>query len=102
VTERNSPPVQCPDSAISLAGFQVSTYGRFWVSPEDNFRDYVKPIRRWYRKHETENPYKLIDVAPDGKRFVVLALPEAASAEKGSVHVMMLLNFFDELKRRIP
>src|ERR1700732_3360526 len=34
VTERNSPPVQCPDSAISLAGFQVSTYGRFWVSPE--------------------------------------------------------------------
>jgi hypothetical protein len=25
----------------------------------DNFRDYVKPIRRWYRKHETENPYKV-------------------------------------------
>jgi hypothetical protein len=24
-----------------------------------NFRDYVKPIRRWYRKHETENPYKV-------------------------------------------
>jgi hypothetical protein len=34
VTERNSPPVQCPDSAISLAGFQASTYGRFWVSAE--------------------------------------------------------------------
>jgi hypothetical protein len=25
----------------------------------DNFRDYVKPIRRWYRNHETENPYKV-------------------------------------------
>ncbi len=25
----------------------------------DNFRGYVKPIRRWYRKHETENPYKI-------------------------------------------
>jgi hypothetical protein len=25
----------------------------------DNFRRYVKPIRRWYRKHETENPYKI-------------------------------------------
>lgn len=25
----------------------------------DNFRDYVRPIRRWYRKHETENPYKV-------------------------------------------
>ena len=24
-----------------------------------NFRQYVKPIRRWYRKHETENPYKV-------------------------------------------
>jgi len=25
----------------------------------DYFRRYVKPIRRWYRKHETENPYKV-------------------------------------------
>jgi hypothetical protein len=25
----------------------------------DNFRQYVKPVRRWYRKHETENPYKV-------------------------------------------
>jgi hypothetical protein len=25
----------------------------------DNFRRYVKPIRRWYRKHDTENPYKV-------------------------------------------
>ncbi len=24
-----------------------------------NFQRYVKPIRRWYRKHETANPYKL-------------------------------------------
>jgi hypothetical protein len=24
-----------------------------------NFRQYVKPIQRWYRKHETENPYKI-------------------------------------------
>jgi hypothetical protein len=35
VTECNAPPVQCPDSAISLAGFQVSTHGRLWVSPEE-------------------------------------------------------------------
>jgi len=25
----------------------------------DNFRQYVKPIRRWYGKHETDNPYKV-------------------------------------------
>jgi hypothetical protein len=43
-----------------------------------------------------------LDLAPDGKRFAVLALPETAPGEKGSVHVTMLLNFFDELKRRIP
>ena len=43
-----------------------------------------------------------VALAPDGKRFAVLALPETAPGEKGSVHVTMLLNFFDELKRRIP
>ena len=25
----------------------------------DNFSRYVKPARRWYRKHETDNPYKV-------------------------------------------
>jgi Tol biopolymer transport system component len=43
-----------------------------------------------------------LDLAPDGKRFAVLAQPETTPGEKGSVHVTMLLNFFDELKRRIP
>jgi hypothetical protein len=43
-----------------------------------------------------------LDLARDGKRFAVLALPETAPGEKGSVHITMLLNFFDELKRRIP
>jgi serine/threonine-protein kinase len=43
-----------------------------------------------------------LDIAPDGKRFAVLALPETPAGEKVSVHVTFLLNFFDELKRRIP
>jgi Tol biopolymer transport system component len=43
-----------------------------------------------------------LDLAPDGKRFAVFALPEAVPGAKRSVHVTMLLNFFDELKRRIP
>jgi serine/threonine-protein kinase len=43
-----------------------------------------------------------LDLAPDGKRFAVLALPDTPPGEKGTVHVTMLLNFFDELKRRIP
>jgi dipeptidyl aminopeptidase/acylaminoacyl peptidase len=41
-----------------------------------------------------------LDLAPDGKRFAVLSLPDAGSA--GSVHVTMLLNYFDELRRKIP
>ena len=41
-------------------------------------------------------------LAPDGKRFAVFPMPESDRAEKGSVHVTFLLNFFDELRRRIP
>jgi serine/threonine-protein kinase len=43
-----------------------------------------------------------LDLAPDGKRFAVLAPPETPPGEKGTVHVTMLFNFFDELRRRIP
>jgi serine/threonine-protein kinase len=39
---------------------------------------------------------------PDGKRFAVFPMPEISNAEKSSVHVTMLLNFFDEVRRRIP
>jgi serine/threonine-protein kinase len=43
-----------------------------------------------------------LDLAPDDKRFVVFSLPESEPGAKGSVHVTVLLNFFDELKRRLP
>jgi serine/threonine-protein kinase len=43
-----------------------------------------------------------LDLAPDGKRFVVLTAPESEGDGKSAVHVTMLLNFLDELKRRIP
>jgi serine/threonine protein kinase len=42
------------------------------------------------------------DLAPDGKRFAVVLTPEANTAERGSAHVTFLLNFFDELRRRVP
>ena len=38
-----------------------------------------------------------LDIAPDGKRFAVLTAPDA-----GRLHVTMLFNYFDELKRMIP
>jgi Tol biopolymer transport system component/predicted Ser/Thr protein kinase len=43
-----------------------------------------------------------LDLAPDGKRFAVFPRPEATGEQKGSVHVTVLLNFFDELRRRAP
>jgi Tol biopolymer transport system component len=43
-----------------------------------------------------------LDLAPGGKRFAVLPRPEATGEQKGSVHVTVLLNFFDELRRRVP
>lgn len=43
-----------------------------------------------------------MDLAPDGKRFVVAPRTEATGGQKGSVHVTVLLNFFDELRRKMP
>jgi serine/threonine-protein kinase len=43
-----------------------------------------------------------LDLAPNGKRFAVPVLPEKARPASGSVHVTFLLNFFDELRRRVP
>ena len=43
-----------------------------------------------------------LDIAPDGQRFVVLAPPESRSEEPTTVHATILLNFFDELRRRLP
>jgi hypothetical protein len=42
-----------------------------------------------------------IDLAPDGKHFAIF--PQAQAEErKGNVHVTFLLNFFDEVRRRVP
>jgi Tol biopolymer transport system component/tRNA A-37 threonylcarbamoyl transferase component Bud32 len=42
------------------------------------------------------------DLAPDGKRVLVLTPVESAEASKQEHEVVMLLNFFDELRRRVP
>jgi len=44
-------------------GYDSRAFGRHISATRqqffDNFSRYVKPIRRWYRKHETDNPYKV-------------------------------------------
>ena len=44
----------------------------------------------------------LFDVAPDGRRVAVLAPVASADAPKQEHEVVLLLNFFDELRRRAP
>jgi serine/threonine-protein kinase len=46
---------------------------------------------------------KSLDLAPDGKRMVVLMpASEAKGAPEAQNHVVFLLNFFDELRRKVP
>ena len=42
------------------------------------------------------------DLAPDGKRVVVLTPVESAAAPQQEHEVVFLQNFFDELRRRVP
>ena len=42
------------------------------------------------------------DLAPDGKRVAVVTPAETPGAPKQDHEVVMLLNFFDELRRRVP
>ena len=50
----------------------------------------------------TYNALWNLDIAPDGRRFVVLVPPASRSEEPATVHATILLNFFDELRRRLP
>jgi serine/threonine-protein kinase len=44
-----------------------------------------------------------LDLAPDGRRFVISPGSIGAAGDaKSTVHVTVLLNFFDELKRKLP
>ena len=42
------------------------------------------------------------DLAPDGKRFAVLLPAEGPEPPTVQSHVILVMNFFDELRRRVP
>jgi serine/threonine-protein kinase len=42
-----------------------------------------------------------LDLAPDGKRFVVLMPVESPEPRESQNHVMLVVNFFDEVRRRV-
>jgi hypothetical protein len=41
-------------------------------------------------------------MSPDGKRAIAVVEPEVSSVQESNVQVTFLLNFFDELRRRVP
>ena len=45
---------------------------------------------------------RTFDVAPDSKRLAVLTPVEPVTATKGEHNVVFMLNFLDELRRRVP
>lgn len=44
---------------------------------------------------------RFFDLAPDGKRFAVFQRAAGVEVKQGNVHVTFLLNFFDEVRRRV-
>ncbi len=42
------------------------------------------------------------DLAPDGKRIAALMPVETAEGQKAQSHVIFLMNFFDEVRRKVP
>jgi serine/threonine-protein kinase len=59
--------------------------------------------RLWAVKRlAAQDMHRTLDIAPDGKRFVVLIPAEGAEEQNAQNHVTFLLNFFDELRRRVP
>ncbi len=47
-------------------------------------------------------PVRAYDLAPDGKRFAVVLNADGTADPKPITHLTFLLNFFDDLRRRVP
>jgi serine/threonine-protein kinase len=54
------------------------------------------------RRIASHGTLKNFDVSPDGKRVVALMPAEGPEGERSQNHVTILLNFYDELRRRAP
>jgi serine/threonine-protein kinase len=58
--------------------------------------------RVWYAKRLANiGGNRSLDLAPDGKRFVVLMPAETGEARETQNHITLVMNFFDEISRRV-
>jgi hypothetical protein len=49
----------------------------------------------------TGGPFQPYALTPDGKRFVVVLYPDGTTERRNPMHLTFLLNFGDELRRRV-
>ena len=47
-------------------------------------------------------PGNVVDLSPDGKQFVTLLLPSQSDRQSGQAQVNVVLNWFAELRQRVP
>ena len=82
--------------------FYLGPNGIMVVSYTAKGASFVPDKPRLWSDHRIFNAFgsKNYDLAPDGKRFAVLELPERE--QKPETHATILLNFFDEVRRRAP
>ena len=113
-------PLTSAGSRAGAAKWQLSTGGRSHPIWSRNAREIFTRARTtgsWFRTTPSAGPpsrrashafgrangcltagYTNLDLAPDGKRFVVAPAPDVSSDK---TQVAVFLNFFDELRRRI-
>jgi hypothetical protein len=59
-------------------------------------------LRAWSEKPiQRRSTRQNFDLAPDGKRIAAIPRPDVEESA-GTLHVTFLLNFFDEVRRRVP
>ena len=74
-----------------------------WIAKGDSF--VADKARVWSEKRLAD--FGIVgtgtyDVAPDGKRVAALMPVEAPETQQAQNHVIFLMNFFDELRRKVP
>jgi Tol biopolymer transport system component len=82
-----------PNNRIAVASYRVS--GDSFVADKPRLWS-VKPMTPTFNGGLNYNP------APDGKRIVVFLPDKASEAPQVQNHVIFLMNFFDELRRKVP
>jgi hypothetical protein len=78
---------ETPDNRIMVSEYTAS--GNSFIPS--------KP-RLWSTQRLLDTGFTNLDLAPDGKRFAIVSAPEVSSEK---TRVSVVLNFVDELRRRI-